>query len=330
VVGAQGVDGENHHVGEALGGGGGEGEEEREEDEERADGPPFAKLPDMDETRPEKDPGPLPQTEVTAAAQSGEPPRWGKGTEHAEDGEFLEGPHSRASEFRRLLRIGADFLRGFRGLHFVGPCVTVFGSARFHEDHRYYALAREVGQRLGRAGFTVMTGGGPGIMEAANRGARDVGAPSIGCNIILPQEQEPNPYLDRWLEFRYFFVRKVMLVKYSYAFVVLPGGFGTMDEIFECATLIQTAKIKNFPLILMGTEFWQPLREFLCHGMVSEKTILPADCDRILFTDSVDEAMERILSSATHDFGLVWKAAPRWYFGEEGMPKAEVAPAAVK
>ncbi|HEX4495555.1 MAG TPA: TIGR00730 family Rossman fold protein [Thermoanaerobaculia bacterium] len=284
----------------------------------------------MDETRPEKDPGPLPQTEVTAAAQSGEPPRWGKGTEHAEDGEFLEGPHSRASEFRRLLRIGADFLRGFRGLHFVGPCVTVFGSARFHEDHRYYALAREVGQRLGRAGFTVMTGGGPGIMEAANRGARDVGAPSIGCNIILPQEQEPNPYLDRWLEFRYFFVRKVMLVKYSYAFVVLPGGFGTMDEIFECATLIQTAKIKNFPLILMGTEFWQPLREFLCHGMVSEKTILPADCDRILFTDSVDEAMERILSSATHDFGLVWKAAPRWYFGEEGMPKAEVAPAAVK
>ena len=304
---------------------GGEGEKEEKREE---GGAPFAKLTGMDETRPEKAPGPTPETEVKAAAQSGEPPRWGKGTETAEDGKFLEGPHSRASELRRLLRIGADFIRGFRGLHFVGPCVTVFGSARFHEDHRYYELAREMGRRLGRAGFTVLTGGGPGIMEAANRGARDVGAPSIGCNIILPTEQKPNPYLDRWLEFRYFFVRKVMLVKYSYAFVVLPGGFGTMDEIFECATLIQTGKIKNFPLVLMGTEFWQPLKDFLCHGMVSEKTILPADCDRILFTDSVDEAMERILSAATHEFGLVWKAAspahpPRWYLGEQGVPKEE-------
>ena len=125
-----------------------------------------------------------------------------------------------------------------------------------------------------------MTGGGPGIMEAANRGAREVGAPSIGCNIVLPTEQKPNPYLDRWVEFRYFFVRKVMLVKYSYAFVVLPGGFGTLDEIFECATLIQTGKIKHFPLVLMGTDYWQPLQDFLCHRMVPEKTILPADCDR--------------------------------------------------
>ena len=284
----------------------------------------------MEEIRPEKSPGPAPAVEQQAAAKSGEAPRWGKGTEHAEDGHFLSGPHSRLSELRRLFRIGADFIRGFRGLHFVGPCVTVFGSARFQEDHRYYALAREVGRRLGRAGFTVMTGGGPGIMEAANRGARDVGAPSIGCNIILPTEQKPNPYVDRWLEFRYFFVRKVMLVKYSYAFVVLPGGFGTMDEIFECATLIQTGKIKNFPLILMGTEFWQPLHDFLCHGMVPEKTILPADCDRLLLTDSVDEAIDRILAAATNEFGLVWEAtpkdSPRWYLGEQELPKG--APAA--
>src|SRR5689334_13773271 len=167
---------------------------------------------------------------------------------------FLAGPHSRSRELRFALHVFREFIRGFRGLHFVGPCVTVFGSARFAEDHRYYAMAREVGRRLRRPGLSVLTGGGPGITEAANRGARDVVAPSIGCNIILPQEQKPNPYVDRWLEFRYFFVRKVMLVKYSFAFVVLPGGFGTMDEIFECATLIQTGKISNFPLILMGKD----------------------------------------------------------------------------
>ncbi|HEY2738925.1 MAG TPA: LOG family protein, partial [Thermoanaerobaculia bacterium] len=135
----------------------------------------------------------------------------------------------------------------------------------------------------------------------------DVKAKSIGLNIILPKEQKPNPYLDRWVEFRYFFVRKVMLVKYSYAFVVLPGGFGTMDEIFECATLIQTGKIRNFPLILLGKDFWQPLHDFLCQRMVPEKTILPADCDRILFTDSVDEAMGRIMSAATQELGLSWE-----------------------
>jgi uncharacterized protein (TIGR00730 family) len=276
----------------------------------------------MKEVRPEPAPGPAPAVEAEAAAQSGEPPRWGKGTESPEDGRFLAGPQPRLAEVARLARIAADFVRGFRALHFAGPCVTVFGSARFHEDHRYYALAREMGRRLGRAGFTVMTGGGPGIMEAANRGARDVGGRSIGCNIILPQEQEHNPYLDLWVEFRYFFVRKVMLVKYSYAFVVLPGGFGTMDEIFECATLIQTGKIKHFPLVLIGTDYWRPLREFICHGMVQEKTILPADCDRLFFTDSVDEAMERIMSAATNDFGLVWQATPRWYLGESGLQKA--------
>src|SRR5690349_7713061 len=171
---------------------------------------------------------------------------WGVAPGHADVVRFLEGPQNRTSELIRAVRIFFEFMRGFRALHFVGPCVTVFGSARFPEDHRYYTLAREMGRRLGRAGFTVMTGGGPGIMEAANRGARDVGGRSVGCNIILPKEQAPNPYLDLWVEFRYFFVRKVMLAKYSYAFVALPGGFGTMDALFECATLVQTGKIRNF------------------------------------------------------------------------------------
>src|SRR5262245_60515207 len=168
---------------------------------------------------------------------------------------FLQGPQPRGFELARAARIFVEFIRGFRALHFVGPCVTVFGSARFPEDHRYYQLARDVGARLAHAGFTVMTGGGPGIMEAANRGAREAGGRSIGCNIELPHEQRPNAYVDRWITFRHFFVRKVMLVKYSYAFVALPGGFGTLDEIFETVTLVQTGKIQEFPLVLIGTDF---------------------------------------------------------------------------
>src|SRR5437660_446463 len=171
----------------------------------------------------------------------------------------------------RVLRISWEFIKGFRALHFVGPCVTVFGSARFSDDHPVYDLARRTGALLARAGFTVMTGGGPGVMEAANRGAKDVGGRSIGCNIRLPQEQKPNPYLDKWITFRYFFVRKVMLVKYSYAFIALPGGFGTLDEIFETATLIQTAKIRDFPMVLMGRDFWQPLLDFLLNKLVPQK-----------------------------------------------------------
>ena len=177
--------------------------------------------------------------------------------------ETASGPQPRAQELLRAIRIFTEFMRGFRALHFVGPCVTVFGSARFRENHPYYALARQCGAELARAGFTVMTGGGPGIMEAANRGAKEAGGRSIGCNIRLPKEQQPNPYLDRWITFRYFFVRKVMLVKYSYAFITLPGGFGTLDEIFETATLIQTGKIREFPLVLMGREYWQPLLAFM-------------------------------------------------------------------
>jgi len=185
---------------------------------------------------------------------------WGKATRTPEERHFLVGPRLRREEIARLFRILSDFMRGFRALHFLDPVVTVFGSARFPESHRYYALAREVGRQLAEAGFTVMTGGGPGTMEAANRGAREGGGTSVGCNIELPHEQKPNPYLDLFVEFRYFFVRKVMLVKYSTAFVCMPGGFGTMDEIFETATLIQTGKILGFPLILVGREYWTPAR----------------------------------------------------------------------
>jgi uncharacterized protein (TIGR00730 family) len=245
------------------------------------------------------------------------PIRWGKGTESPVEGRFLEGPRSRMVELGRVVHIAWEFLRGFRTLHFVGPCVTVFGSARFAEDHRYYELAREVGRQLARAGFTVMTGGGPGIMEAANRGAREAGGRSVGCNIVLPKEQRPNPYLDVFLEFDHFFVRKVMLVKYSYAFVCLPGGFGTMDEIFETATLIQTGKIRNFPLVLMGREFWTPLVEFVGQRMVEEKTIAAADFERLIVCDAPAEAVARILGAATRDLGLRWEPQPSRALGEQ-------------
>src|SRR5215475_10798594 len=199
---------------------------------------------------------------------------------------FLAGPHSRRSELRFALRVFREFIRGFRSLHFIGPCVTVFGSARFNENHRYYAAAREIGSSLARLGFTVMTGGGPGIMEAANRGAREAGGRSIGCNIELPHEQQPNAYVDRWITFRHFFVRKVMLVKYSYAFVALPGGFGTLDEIFETVTLVQTGKIQEFPIVLIGTDFWRPLMGFLENTLVRAGTLDEADAERFFVTDS--------------------------------------------
>lgn len=233
--------------------------------------------------------------------------RWGKAAGSFDEEQFLQGPQARLQELWRTLRIGREFLRGFRSLHFAGPCVTVFGSARFQEGNRWYTLAREMGGRLARAGFTVVTGGGPGIMEAANRGAREAGGRSVGMNIVLPREQGPNPYLDRFIEFNYFFVRKVMLVKYSYAFVVLPGGFGTLDEIYETAVLIQTGKIENFPLVLMGTEYWRPLLDFMEGPMVRAGTIEAADFDRILATDDPDQAMACILGTVTTRFGLKWQ-----------------------
>jgi uncharacterized protein (TIGR00730 family) len=211
-----------------------------------------------------------------------------------------------------------EFVRGFRALHFVGPCVTVFGSARFKEDHRYYGLAREVGRELARAGFTVMTGGGPGIMEAANRGARETGGYSVGCNIELPAEQRPNQYLDRWVTFRHFFVRKVMLVKYSYAFIALPGGYGTLDEIFETVTLVQTGKIKEFPIVLVVRDFWEPLVEFRRTRPLAEGTIGPGDLERLTLTDSPAEAARCVTEVAQRRFGLTYgpRMPPRWYLGE--------------
>ena len=245
---------------------------------------------------------------------------WGKSPEPGDDIPFLEGPEARGSEFLRAVRIFTEFVRGFRALHFVGPCVTVFGSARFAQDHPACELAREMGRRIARRGFTVMTGGGPGIMEAANRGAKEVGGRSVGVNIVLPKEQAPNPHLDRWITFRYFFVRKVMLVKYSYAFVVLPGGFGTLDELFEAATLIQTGKIHDFPVVLMGVEYWAPLRALL-ESMARAGTIAPADLEALTFTDSPDEAMHVLETTSVAKFGLKPAAArkSRWWLVERGF-----------
>jgi uncharacterized protein (TIGR00730 family) len=206
---------------------------------------------------------------------------------------FLEGPKSRGYELIFSIKIWLQFIRAFRTLHFVGPCITVFGSARFKENHPYYEKAREFGKRIAEIGFTTMTGGGPGIMEAANRGAYENGGISVGCNIKLPFEQKPNKYLHTNITINYFFVRKEMLMKYSYAFICMPGGFGTMDEFFETLTLIQTKSITQFPIILFGKEYYKELADFMAE-MVRELTINPEDLQLVLITDSVDEAMEHI------------------------------------
>jgi uncharacterized protein (TIGR00730 family) len=234
---------------------------------------------------------------------------------------FLEGPRSRFAEFCTLLRVMRDFLHGFRILHFVGPCVTVFGSARVKSDDPHYELAREMGAAIARLGFTVMTGGGPGIMEAANRGAKEVGGRSVGCNIELPFEQVSNAYLDRCVRLHYFFVRKALLVKYSYAFVVMPGGAGTLDELFEALTLIQTGKIKNFPIVIMCTDYWKELIGFI-EKMAERGKIGPSDLRLIFATDSVDEAIAHIRSKAIESFGLKRVAHMRRHFpwlGERGF-----------
>lgn len=220
---------------------------------------------------------------------------------------LLRGPHSRWRELLLVVRAVADFLRGFRVLHFVGPCVTVFGSARFEEGHPYYSLGRHVGHRLADIGFTVMTGGGPGLMEAANRGAREARGRSVGCNIELPLEQRPNRYLDRWVTCHHFFVRKVLLFKYSYGFIALPGGIGTLDELFEAFTLIQTQKIARFPLILLGQSYWRPLTDFL-ERMVADGAIAARELQLLLVTDSVEDAIAHLERHAIDRFGL---RAPR-------------------
>lgn len=245
---------------------------------------------------------------------------WEKQTAQAapEATRFLEGPQLRGYELMRATRVLYELMRGFRTLHFVGPCVTTFGSARFKEGHPYYALARDLGRELARAGFTVMTGGGPGLMEAVNRGAKEVGGRSVGCNIRLPREQAPNSHLDTWITFRHFFVRKLMLVKYSYAFVALPGGYGTMDEVFEVATLVQTGKIHDFPVALMGVEYWAPLLQFLRETMVKTGTIDPSDVDRLIVSDDPAEVVNRIAGVVVPRFNLTYTRSRhrRWWLFE--------------
>ena len=231
---------------------------------------------------------------------------------------FLAGPRSRWREFQNAINIARVFIMGFRKLHFVGPCVTFFGSARFEEDHPYYEAARDLAGRIGRVGFTIMTGGGPGIMEAANRGARDVGARSVGFNIVLPHEQSANPYLDVSLTFERFFVRKVLLLKYSICFVVMPGGAGTLDELFETVTLIQTGKVKDFPILLYGKDYWGPMLQQL-DRMVAEGTIGKEELKFVFVADSVEEATTLLQDRLVE----MWREAksrkddPKWWFLED-------------
>lgn len=206
---------------------------------------------------------------------------------------FLEGPRARFKELVFAVKVLIEFISGFRALHFLGPCVAVFGSARIKAGTNYYESARQIGNGLAKLGFTTITGGGPGIMEAANLGAREGKGLSVGCNIKLPKEQQPNLYLDKWFICKYFFVRKVLMFKYSDAFIIMPGGIGTLDEFFEALTLIQTKKILDFPIVLFGKDFWGPLTP-LFNSMITEGTIAPEDLNLVLMTDSVEETLAHI------------------------------------
>lgn len=216
-----------------------------------------------------------------------------------EDERLLGGPLRDAS-FRdsdpwRVLRIQSEFVEGFDSLAEVGPAVTIFGSARTKPNDPEFEAAVELARRFGEAGFAVITGGGPGIMSAGNKGAHQAGARSIGLNIELPFEQFVNPYVDDSIDFRYFFVRKTMLVKYAQAFVIFPGGFGTLDELFEALTLVQTGKIHNFPVVLVGTKYWQGLIDWLRGTMLAGGKISAEDLDLMLVTDDPQEAVNHVV-----------------------------------
>ena len=226
---------------------------------------------------------------------------------------YLEGPQSREHELGFAWRVFRQLIKGFRTLHFVGPCITVFGSARFPETHKYYIAAREFGKRISEQGFTTMTGGGPGIMEAANRGAFENNGVSVGCNVQLPFEQKPNPYMQQSITFEHFFVRKVLLKKYSYAFIIMPGGFGTLDEFFETLTLIQTKTMTQFPIVIFGTEYHKDLIEY-CQYLVEAGTISEADMKLVLLTDSIDEAMQHILTYITGNYKVRPRKRRWWLF----------------
>ncbi|MFD1096285.1 LOG family protein [Salegentibacter chungangensis] len=233
-----------------------------------------------------------------------------------EERRFLEGPRSRFRELLFVFKVIWNFVKAFRKMHFLGPCVTVFGSARFQEDSLFYKKAEEAGAALAKLGFTVMTGGGPGIMEAANKGAYMAGGYSVGCNIVLPEEQVPNPYLDVWINIPYFFVRKVLLVKYSYAFIVMPGGLGTLDEFFESLLLIQTQMIDQFPVILFCKDYHTDLMKHI--EMMKEKgSIDESDLDKLLFTDSVEEMVSYIEEHAIERYKLIKRRKKqKWWLGE--------------
>lgn len=229
---------------------------------------------------------------------------------------FLKGPQSRWKELLFTLKTMREFIYGFRKLHFLGPCITIFGSARFKADHPYYELCRKAAAEFAGLGFTIMTGGGPGLMEAANRGAKDIGGRSVGCNIQLPNEQQHNSYLDKWVYIRHFFIRKVLLVKYSFAFVVMPGGYGTMDEFFEALTLIQTHKIKDFPIIIFGKDYHCNLLKHI-ERMQEETTVTTSDTALFLVTDSIEEAVSLIREKSIKKYALKpeKKIRPfRWLF----------------
>lgn len=241
---------------------------------------------------------------------------------HREEYDFIEKKQSRFKEFLFLVKVVIEFIKGFRTFHFMDPCITVFGSARFKEGHKYYEITRQLAAQLAQYQFTIMTGGGPGIMEAANRGAKEAGGYSIGCNIVLPHEQKPNPYLDKWINIRYFFVRKMLLIKYSSAFVVMPGGYGTLDEFFESITLIQTQKMPPFPVVLFGKEYHQHLYAHI-QMMVQHKTIAVEDVQLFLFTDDVEEALQFILQhplvKQRQKSSSVF--VPRWWMGEKSIKR---------
>ncbi|RYY13372.1 MAG: TIGR00730 family Rossman fold protein [Chitinophagaceae bacterium] len=226
---------------------------------------------------------------------------------------YLDGPDTREHELGFAWRVFKQLIKGMRTLHFVGPCITVFGSARFDETHKYYIAAREFGKRISDIGFTTMTGGGPGIMEAANRGAFENNGHSVGCNIQLPFEQKPNPYMQESITFEHFFVRKVLLKKYSYAFIIMPGGFGTLDEFFETLTLIQTKTMTQFPIVIYGTEYHKDLIEY-CNFLVEAGTISAADMKLVLLTDNIDDAMQHIQTYITGNYKVKPRKRIWWLF----------------
>ena len=231
-----------------------------------------------------------------------------------EDERLLAGPERAAfteTDTWRVFRIMGEFVEGFEELADLGPAVTLFGSARVRPEDPMYGAAVEVGRLLGEAGFTVITGGGPGSMEAGNRGAREAGATSVGLNIELPFEQHVNPYVDVELEFSYFFVRKVMLVKYSRAFVIFPGGFGTMDEFFEALTLIQTGKVRDFPVVLFGGDYWKGLLHWLGETMVADGKISDADLGLIDLTDSPEEVLKIVMDHSREGHGGEYEEGAR-------------------